>query len=224
MQNATVQPMERRDPDDRIASGRPSDTVTLRLGDVVKSFSGVVALKGVTFESLAGEVHALVGENGAGKSTLMGVAAGDLVPDSGTVEIDGVPVGTFSSANSAALGLALVHQHPALLPDMTVAENLILAMPPAIRAGIRDRTGWVRERLAQWGADIPPNARAGSLTRSEQHLVETIKATALNPRVLILDEPPSTWIAMESSGCSARSARWRPAATPLSTSRTVSTR
>lgn len=189
MPDATVQPMERQDSDDRIASDRAAHAVTLRLADVVKTFSGVVALRGVTFESVSGEVHALVGENGAGKSTLMGIAAGDLVPDSGAVEIDGVPVDTFSSANSAALGLALVHQHPALLPDLTVGENLILAMPPAIRTGIRDRAGWVRERLAQWEAEIPPNARAASLTMSEQHLVEVVKATALNPRVLILDEP-----------------------------------
>jgi ribose transport system ATP-binding protein len=183
MSDVTVQPME------GIVIDRPVPAVTVRLVDVVKTFSGVVALKGVTFESLAGEVHALVGENGAGKSTLMGVAAGDLVPDSGTVEIDGERIETFSSANSAALGLALVHQHPALLPDLTVAENLILAMPPAIRAGIKDRAAWVRERLAQWDAEIPANTRAASLTMSEQHLVEVVKAAALDPRVLILDEP-----------------------------------
>ena len=176
-------------PDGPVAPDRAAPSITLRLSDVIKSFSGVVALKGVSFESLSGEVHALVGENGAGKSTLMGVAAGDLVPDSGAVEIDGSVIETFSSANSATRGLALVHQHPALLPELTVTENLILAMPSAVRARIRDRAAWVRERLLQWDAEFSPNARVNSLSMSEQHLVELIKATSLNPRVLILDEP-----------------------------------
>ena len=184
-----LQPMAGQRPDGPVAPDRAAPSITLRLSDVIKSFSGVVALKGVSFESLSGEVHALVGENGAGKSTLMGVAAGDLVPDSGAVEIDGSVIETFSSANSATRGLALVHQHPALLPELTVTENLILAMPSAVRARIRDRAAWVRERLLQWDAEFSPNARVNSLSMSEQHLVELIKATSLNPRVLILDEP-----------------------------------
>jgi ribose transport system ATP-binding protein len=178
-----------QDRDGPAAPDRAVPSITLRLCDVVKSFSGVAALKGVSFESVSGEVHALVGENGAGKSTLMGVAAGDLAPNSGTVEINGVAVAAFSSANSASLGLALVHQHPALLPDLTVAENLILAMPSAVRTQIGDWAAWVRERLSQWDAEFSPNARVNSLSMSEQHLVELIKATSLNPRVLILDEP-----------------------------------
>jgi ribose transport system ATP-binding protein len=184
-----LQPMAGQDRNGRIAPDPAVLPVTLRLTNVVKSFLGVVALKGVSFESLSGEVHALVGENGAGKSTLMGVAAGDLVPDSGAVEINGVVVEVFSSANSGALGLALVHQHPALLPDLTVAENLILAMRPAVRTQIRGREAWVRERLSQWDAEFPPNAHINNLSMPEQHLVELIKATSFNPRVLILDEP-----------------------------------
>jgi ribose transport system ATP-binding protein len=182
--DGTLQSMAGRNLGERVA---PS--VTLRLRDVVKRFAGVVALKGVSFETLAGEVHALVGENGAGKSTLMGVAAGDLTPNAGTVEIDGALVKAFSSANSASLGLALVHQHPALLPDLTVGENLILAIPSAIRAQIRDKAAWVRERLSQWDAEFSPSARVSRLSMSEQHLVELVKATSFNPRVLVLDEP-----------------------------------
>jgi ribose transport system ATP-binding protein len=189
VQDWMLQPMAGRDRNGRIVPDPAAAPVTLRLSNVVKSFSGVVALKGVSFESLSGEVHALVGENGAGKSTLMGVAAGDLVPDSGAVEINGAVVEVFSSANSGALGLGLVHQHPALLPDLTVAENLILAMRPAVRTKVRGRDAWVRERLSQWDAEFPPNARISSLSMPEQHLVELIKATSFNPRVLILDEP-----------------------------------
>ena len=190
MHDGMLQPKGEHGRSGDIAANRAASlSIMLRLRDVVKSFSGVVALKGVSFESLAGEVHALVGENGAGKSTLMGVAAGDLVPDSGRVEIGSAVVEVFSAANSASLGLALVHQHPALLPDLTVAENLILAAPPAIRASIRDRGEWVRDLLSQWDAEFSANTRIGSLSMSEQHLIELIKATSLNPRVLILDEP-----------------------------------
>jgi ribose transport system ATP-binding protein len=189
VQDGMLQPMAGQDRNGEIAPDPAALPVTLRLSNVVKSFSGVVALKGVSFESLSGEVHALVGENGAGKSTLMGVAAGDLVPDSGAVEINGAVVDVFSSANSGALGLALVHQHPALLPDLTVAENLILAMRPAARTQIRGREAWIHERLSQWDAEFPPNARINNLSMPEQHLVELIKATSFNPRVLILDEP-----------------------------------
>ncbi len=187
--DGTLQPRAEQDRDNRVRPDRAAPSITLRLRNVTKRFSGVVALKDVSFESLSGEVHALVGENGAGKSTLMGVAAGDLVPDAGTVEINGAVVELFSSANSASLGLALVHQHPALLPDLTVAENLILAMPSAVRTQIRGRDAWVRERLSQWDAEFSPNARIRTLSMSEQHLVELIKATSFNPRVLILDEP-----------------------------------
>src|ERR1700729_217753 len=106
----------------------PSRTV-LRLSDVVKTFPGVVALKGVSLEVTEGEVHALVGENGAGKSTLIAVAAGSTLPDSGIVEIGGVPVTQPSPAAAQALGLAVVYQHRALLEDLTVAENMVVAMP-----------------------------------------------------------------------------------------------
>src|SRR5919204_4929192 len=103
--------------------------VVLRLTDVVKTFPGVRALKSVTFEVTEGEVHALVGENGAGKSTLMAVAAGSLLPDSGTVEIGGVPMEQPSPAAAQELGLAVVYQHLSIIEDLTVAENMVLAMP-----------------------------------------------------------------------------------------------
>src|SRR5664279_2063960 len=87
-----------------------SARVVLRLSDVVKTYPGVVALKGVSFEVTEGEVHALVGENGAGKSTLMAVAAGSTLPDSGGVEIGGRPLDPPTPAAAQALGLAVVYQ------------------------------------------------------------------------------------------------------------------
>ena len=90
--------------------------------------TAIAALTDVSFEVLPGEVHALLGENGAGKSTLMNVASGATAPDGGTIVFDGSPVENLTPAVAQELGIAIVHQHPALLPDMTVAENIRVAV------------------------------------------------------------------------------------------------
>src|SRR5437868_10589848 len=100
----------------------------LRLSNVGKSFAGVQALTNVSFELLAGEVHALVGENGAGKSTLIKIITGALQPDSGKIEIDGIPVSHLSPASAHAAGIAAIYQQPALFPDLSVMENIALAL------------------------------------------------------------------------------------------------
>jgi ribose transport system ATP-binding protein len=133
--------------------------VVLRLTDVVKTYPGVVALDGVTFEVLEGEVHALVGENGAGKSTLMSVAAGSTAPDSGTVEIGGRRLEDPSPAAAQALGLAVVYQHLSIVEDLTVAENMVFAMPPSRRPPMRQAASFAREAVAAVGATIDPAAR-----------------------------------------------------------------
>src|SRR3954447_24611801 len=93
---------------------------TLSMLDITKHYDGVAALTDVSFEVLSGEVHALLGENGAGKSTLMNVASGATEPDSGTIVFEGSVVENLTPASAQELGIAIVHQHPALLPDMTV--------------------------------------------------------------------------------------------------------
>src|SRR5690348_3039149 len=95
----------------------------LQIDAVTKIFPGVRALDDVTFSVRRGEVHGLVGENGAGKSTLMAVASGALVPESGRVVLDGVEI-VGDTEQARRLGLAIVRQEPALMPDLTVAENL----------------------------------------------------------------------------------------------------
>ncbi len=166
-------------------SAEPS---VLSLEDVSKSFGGVRALQHVSFSVAAGEIHALVGENGAGKSTLMSIAAGSLEYDAGTVQVSGA---TLAGGVRAARerGLAIVRQHPALLPDLTVAENVVLALqdPPPVRHSER----WTAEALHSWDPDcaISPRARTTALDPESRFVVEIVKAVAQEPRILILDEP-----------------------------------
>jgi ribose transport system ATP-binding protein len=171
-------------------SATQTNPIALRLTEVRKSFGAVRALKGVTLEVRAGEVHALLGENGAGKSTLMAVAAGSLQPDEGTVEIAGATLDTASPSAAQALGLGVVYQHPALAEDLTVVENMLLSMPRKLRPSYGKAPRWAREALATIGAEkIDVGSRISELTAAETQLVEIAKALATGPKVLILDEP-----------------------------------
>src|SRR6516162_4975888 len=131
----------------------------LRLTGVSKSFGGVRALKDVSFDLLPGEVHALVGENGAGKSTLIRIVGGAVAPDAGSVEIGGRHVDEFDPMASRAGGVAVVYQHPALFPDLSVAENIALALePPGAWRRIRwaERYARAKQLLARIGSVIDP--------------------------------------------------------------------
>ena len=169
----------------------------LRLTDVVRTFPGVVALGGVSLEVRAGEVHALLGENGAGKSTLMAVAAGVLAPDSGRIEIGGVALGEASPALAQALGLSVVYQHTSVVEDLTVAENLLLSVPPARRSPAPSERAWVEAELAAVGATFDRRTRVCDLSTAERQVVEIAKALASRPKVLVLDEPTEALTAVE---------------------------
>jgi ribose transport system ATP-binding protein len=162
----------------------------LKISGVSKSFPGVYALRDVTFDVIAGEVHGLVGENGAGKSTLMGVASGALVPNSGTVVINGI--GTSGDPQAAReLGLAIVRQEPALMPDLTVAENLYLGVSASRRPPMSEVHAWALASLQKWNRDITisPSDRVDTLVPESRFIVEIVKALANEPAVLVLDEP-----------------------------------
>jgi ribose transport system ATP-binding protein len=173
-----------------------SAPIALRLNDVVKTYPGVVALKNVSFDVRAGEVHAIVGENGAGKSTLMGVACGAVTPDQGVVEIDGEVLRRPSPALARRLGIAVVYQHASVLDDLTVAENILYASGPGHRPG-RRTTAWVREHLDAVGANARPGDRVSDLTVAQRQLVEIARALASEAKVLVLDEPTESLTAAE---------------------------
>ena len=162
----------------------------LEIAGASKSFPGVRALDAVTFDVLAGEVHGLVGENGAGKSTLMAIASGALIPDAGSVAVDGVATSGDPQA-ARALGLAIVRQEPALMPDLTVAENLYLGVPASLRPAVSDLTRWADECLRIWNENAPVKVsdRVDTLNPEQRFIVEIVKAFANNPKVLVLDEP-----------------------------------
>src|SRR4051812_40083251 len=129
---------------------RPELGIALQMKGISRSFPGVRALEDVDFTVLAGEVHALVGENGAGKSTLMAVAAGSLSPDTGTVRIGGEALRLGVQNSARELGVRIVRQYPALVPDLTVGENLALGVDPHQRVLRPDVNDWARRTMSRW--------------------------------------------------------------------------
>src|SRR4029079_7349735 len=129
----------------------------LKADSITKTFGAVRALKGVSFDLKAGEVHALLGENGAGKSTLIKIITGAHQPDGGTIEIAGARVEKLSPATAHKLGIACIYQQPALFPDLSVAENIALRLEPP-RTFERVRWKARHEQAAKWlqqiGAEI----------------------------------------------------------------------
>ena len=171
------------------AEAQAVEVPTLVMGGISKHFDGVAALDDVAFDVMPGEVHALLGENGAGKSTLMNIASGATEPDAGSIVFEGEPVVGLTPATAQELGIAMVHQHPALLPDMTVAENIQVAVGAD---HLRGRNKDVARRCARCSTtsisgDLED--RVSSLTVARRHLLEVAKALAVSPRLLILDEP-----------------------------------
>lgn len=167
----------------------PVSPVVLSLQGISKSFGAVRALRDVSVECRAGEIHALIGENGSGKSTLLGIASGFLAPDEGAVEIGGAPLTTASVAEAMRLGVAMAYQTYSLVLSMSVAENLYLAAPPEMRPAYGEMDAWARRTLEEFKLEVPTGELAGNLSLAERQLLEVAKALLPEPKVLLLDEP-----------------------------------
>ncbi|WFR99231.1 ATP-binding cassette domain-containing protein [Rhizobium tumorigenes] len=165
--------------------------VIIRLSGISKYFSAIPALSDVNVEFCKGEVHAILGENGAGKSTLMNIISGTLRPTEGEISFEGRPLQQLTPEIAKSLGIGICFQHPAILEDLSIMENLRVALPSSVFAG-RSPQEVVQEVLDTVGLQVPLGMRADSLTVAQKHLLEIAKALALKPRVLILDEPTAS--------------------------------
>ena len=171
----------------------------LRAEGVSKRFAGIQALDGVSLDIRPHEVVGLIGENGAGKSTLLKTLAGICRPDSGRIVLRGRPITLSSLVDAREVGIAMVFQEPSLLPNLSVAENILLGHEDAaLRAGFF--YDWpalhtlAAAQLAKLDANIPPSARTDTLSLAERQVVELAKALAIEERtqhepVILLDEP-----------------------------------
>ncbi len=166
----------------------------LRMNDIRKGFDGVEVLHGVSLDLCAGEIHALVGENGAGKSTLMKILAGVYGDYTGTLEIDGQAVRLGSPRDAEEAGIAIIHQELALVPYLSVAENMFLGREPLTRWRTVDHQR-MRADAQRFLADLAPGidvSRAvAEYSVGVQQLIEIGKALSVKARILILDEPTS---------------------------------
>jgi general nucleoside transport system ATP-binding protein len=163
----------------------------LELKGITKRFPGVVANDHVDFDLMKGEVHALLGENGAGKSTLMNILYGLYHPDEGEIRLRGEPLRIDSPRAAIDSGIGMVHQHFMLIPVMSVAENIVLAMEP--RKGPFLDHGTANERVKdiseRFGLAVRPEAMIESISVGMQQRVEILKALYRGAEILILDEP-----------------------------------
>ena len=173
------------------AAARPGHPL-LRLTGISKAFGGVHALSDISFELVAGEIHALAGENGAGKSTFVKLIAGVYAPDTGTVMLGGEEHSRLTPKSARQAGIAVVHQEFNLLPELSVAENILLGALPRGRwntVSTRRVQRAAADLLGRLGSTIDPRRLVRELTVAEQQLVEIAKALAVDARIILLDEP-----------------------------------
>ncbi len=171
------------------------ETPLLQMLHIRKAFSGVEVLRGVDFALRRGEVHALVGENGAGKSTLIKVLAGVHRDHVGRIFLDGRPVRFTGPRDAEAHGIAVIHQELALVPHLSVAENIFLAREATTRLGWLNRRG-MRQQAAgvlreSLGVELDVGRNVADLPIAAQQLVEIAKALSRRAQILVMDEPTS---------------------------------
>ena len=167
----------------------------LSASGISKSFDGVRALRDVSFDLNAGEVHALVGENGAGKSTLIKIMTGAEYADAGTLAVSGQIVPRMTPALARSLGIVAIYQQPSLFAHLSVAENIALSLETG---GVWHRVDWAGrgrralDLLEEAGAAIDPDRLAGTLSMPEQQMVEIAKAIGAHAKIVIMDEPTAS--------------------------------
>jgi rhamnose transport system ATP-binding protein len=175
------------------STGRSSVTPVIELRGITKRFGPVEVLSDVDLSLYAGRVHSLAGENGAGKSTLVKILGGIHQPDSGRILKDGMDTTILGAADARLQGIAVIHQHPAVFPDLSVAENVFAGRQPRGKSGI-DWTAMTRqaqELLSSLRIEIDVRVPVKMLGIAERQAIEIAKALSIDARVLVMDEPTS---------------------------------
>jgi len=178
----------------------PAGAPALRLSRITKRFGTLVANDDISLSLAPGEVLGLLGENGAGKSTLVSILFGHYVADAGEVEVFGRRLPPGDPKAALAAGIGMVHQHFALADNLSVLDNVMLGTEPLWQPFSRRRAA--RQRLldtaTQFGLQVDPDARIGTLSVGERQRVEILKALVRGARILILDEPTAVLTPQES--------------------------
>jgi ABC-type sugar transport system ATPase subunit len=188
---------------DGAGSAQQSGAIFLKVEGLTKQFPGTRALDCVNLTLHRGEIHALLGENGAGKSTLIRQICGASQPTSGRILVEGSEVALSSPQAAAALGIAVVHQHLNLVPQLSVCENLLLAETLPRHAGLfvnwQEAYRRASRLLKRVGLNIDPRVEVGSLRSDESAMVAIAKAIGTNAKLIILDEPTTALLPTEVS-------------------------
>jgi inositol transport system ATP-binding protein len=168
----------------------------VEMKNITKVFPGVRALDDVSFDLYSGETHVLMGENGAGKSTLMKVLNGTYTPTSGEILLDGEKVNIANQREALSRGISMIYQELNPIPHMTVAENIFLGREYKTKIGTVDYKRMnkeTKEYLIQFGMEnVSPKSHMVELSIAETQMIEIIKASSFNTKVLIMDEPTSS--------------------------------
>lgn len=160
----------------------------ISLEGATKRYGGIAALDGVSFDLYPGEIHALAGENGAGKSTLCKLIAGVVSPSEGQLRVDGEAVSFSAPKDASRRGISMVYQETSLVPQLTVAQNIVLGRERSFNS-VRKVRNAARQVLQRLNFNVDPTQLAGSLSAAKRQMVEIARAVLNDSRIIILDEP-----------------------------------
>ncbi len=166
----------------------------LEMKDIVKTFPGVRALKGVELDVKYGEIHALVGENGAGKSTLMKCLIGIQPPTSGQIFFEGNKIENYNTADALRMGISMIHQELSPVEHRSIMENIWLGREPKNKLGIINHKKMyelTKEVLKEIDFNVDPKTKVVELTVAQMQMIEIAKALSYKAKLIIMDEPTS---------------------------------
>ena len=177
----------------------PHNGIVMSARNVVKTYGGTRALKGVDFDIRRGSVTSLFGENGAGKSTLMKILAGVESPTSGEIVLDGETVDFSSTVDAREHGISIIHQELSLAPNLSVRDNIFMGREITTPTGVDfgEETRQTAQLMKEMEEEIDPLTPVAALRLGQQQIVEIARALSVNSRILIMDEPTSALSASE---------------------------